>query len=143
MNHMITKINQDGWSQEVKLLISIDFQNYSINYHHFKQALKKLTINIVTLKKLDPSFCLFPLLHPPQSARKGWVHVCPWPKLFTSIENTATPLPFSKSRLFTGGKKLFNSRMLVQNFKQFPLGEEEWKLELAMSDFNKTESLSF
>ena len=48
MNHMITKINQDGWSQEVKLLISIDFQNYSINYHHFKQALKKLTCNIVT-----------------------------------------------------------------------------------------------
>ena len=143
MNHMITKINQDGWSQEVKLLISIDFQNYSINYHHFKQASKKLTCNIVTLKKLDPSFCLSPLLHPPQSARKGWVHVCPWPKLFTSIENTATPLPFSKSRLFTGGKKLFNSPMLVQNFKQFPPGEEEWKLELAMSDFNKTESLRF
>ena len=97
----------------------------------------------MTLKKLDPSFCLSPLLNPPQSARKGWVHVCPWPKLFTSIENTATPLPFSKSRLFTGGKKLFNSPMLVQNFKQFPPGEEEWKLELAMSDFNKTESLSF
>jgi len=92
MNHMITKINQDGWSQEVKLLISIDFQNYSINYHHFKQALKKLTCNIVTLEKLDLSLCLSPLLHPPQSAKKGWVHVCPWPRLFTSIENPATQM---------------------------------------------------
>ena len=44
------------------------------------------------------------------------------PGLFTSIENPATPLPFSKSRLFTGGKKLFDSPMLVQNFKQFPPG---------------------
>ena len=42
-----------------------------------KKQKKKLTCNIMTLEKLDPSLCLSPLLHPPQNAKKGWVHVCP------------------------------------------------------------------
>ena len=88
----------------MKLLISIDFQNYSINYHHFKQASKKLTCNIVTLKKLDPSFCLSPLLHPPQSARKGWVHVCPGLSCLLQLRTLLPLCPFPRAVYLLGGR---------------------------------------